>query len=124
MSRDFASEWFLYADMDLTSAERNTTFYPVHMQLVCYLCQQSAEKYLKGFLVYNGVPEPPRIHNLEKLNALCALYDVRFDEIAEQCEFLTDYGVQPRYPYEMEITEKEMQADVITRSPHELTKND
>ncbi|MCZ6676164.1 MAG: HEPN domain-containing protein [Candidatus Poribacteria bacterium] len=31
--------------------------------LVCYHCQQSAEKYLKAFLIAQGIT-PPRIHDL------------------------------------------------------------
>ena len=108
MESDYILEWFRFADMDLLSAERLTTHYPVHMQLVCYLCEQSAEKNIKGFLVYNGITEPPKIHNLEILCDRCSEFSAEFANIYDQCESLTRYGVQPRYPHEMEITEQDM----------------
>ena len=108
MKLDYILVWFRFADMDLLSAQRNTTFHPVHMQLICYLCQQSAEKNLKGFLIYKGIEEPPKSHNLDMLCDKCANFDVRFECIYDQCESLTRYGVQPRYPHEMEISEQNM----------------
>ena len=108
MNADYILEWFRFADNDLLSAERLTTFYPVHMQLVCYLCEQAAEKYLKGFLVYNGITEPPKIHELDKLCDLCAEFGIDFSELERACDTLTRYGVQPRYPHEMEVTEHSM----------------
>ena len=109
MDPNYTLEWFKYADNDLLSAERNTTFHPVHIQLVCFLCQQSAEKYLKGYLIYKGIEEPPKIHNLDILCDQCSAFDPHFKELLDKCESLTSYGVQPRYPQEMEITESDMQ---------------
>jgi HEPN domain-containing protein len=113
MEHDYILEWFRFADLDILSAERNTRFYPIHMQLVCYLCQQSAEKNLKGFLVYKGVEVPPKIHHLNILCDNCLEYDPQFKEIYDQCESLTRYGVQSRYPHEMEISESDMKKALI-----------
>ena len=66
------------------------------------------EKHLKGFLVFAGITEPPKIHELEKLCGLCTEYETGFSEIERVCDILTHYGVQPRYPHEMEITEHNM----------------
>ena len=108
MEANYILEWFRFAEMDLLSAERNSTFHPVHMQLVCYLCQQSAEKNLKGFLIYKGIEEPPKIHSLDTLCNKCSEYNPRFEDIYELCETLTAYGVQPRYPNEIEISQADM----------------
>jgi len=105
---DYILEWFRFAEMDLLSAEKLTTLYPVHTHLVCFLCQQSAEKYLKGFLVYKGVIEPPKTHNLDTLCEMCSEYDDCFSEIKRACSILTVYGVQPRYPHEMEILDSDI----------------
>ncbi|MCL2695410.1 MAG: HEPN domain-containing protein [Clostridiales bacterium] len=101
-------EWFRYADMDLLSAEHLILHHPVHIHLVCFLCQQTAEKNLKGFLLYHKNEEPPKIHNLDILCDTCSALDSRFEQIYVPCEKLTNYGVQPRYPNEMEITENDM----------------
>ncbi|MDR2713572.1 MAG: hypothetical protein LBB91_10720 [Clostridiales bacterium] len=40
-------------------------------------------------------------------------FDKRFEIIYDQCEVLTAYGVQPRYLYEMEISDKNMKKALI-----------
>ena len=35
---------------------------------------------------------------------MCSGKDKSFDEISDQCQVLTGYGVQPRYPLEIEIS--------------------
>jgi len=62
------------------------------------------EKYLKGFLYYNGTV-PPRTHTLEILCALCSEFELSFNDIAKDCAYLTPFAVNTRYPLEMEITE-------------------
>jgi len=108
MEPEYILEWFRYGDMDLLSAETLTTHHPVHVELVCFLCQQSAEKYLKGLLIYNGISDPPKIHNLDTLGEMSIPYADRLTDIQKACAVLTRYGVQPRYPHEMEITEQDM----------------
>jgi len=101
-------EWFVFADRDLTSAEFLTGMHPQPLEIICYHCQQSAEKYLKGFLIHNGIEEPPKIHNLVILCDMCMTFDERFAEIKKQCNSLTKFGVQPRYPNEFHIEEHHM----------------
>ena len=100
--------WFDYGDADLESAEHLLTMHRVRLEIICYHCQQSAEKYLKGYLLYKGV-FPPKIHDLDRLCDLCKGYDEEFDAIYGECARLSDYGVQPRYPNEMLIEEHHMQ---------------
>lgn len=44
-------------------------------EISCYHCQQSAEKYLKGYLVLYG-KNPPRTHDLDEL---CKLFHQRWE---------------------------------------------
>ncbi|MDR0501398.1 MAG: HEPN domain-containing protein [Coriobacteriales bacterium] len=108
MEPDFVYEWFRYAEADLVSAEHLLTLHPRPLELICYLSQQSAEKFLKGFLVYKGIELPPKTHDLNRLCALSFQFDESFTKIEKQCSVLTDYGVQPRYPHEMFIEEHHM----------------
>ncbi len=39
--------------MDLRSAEHLLKMHPVPIEIICYLCQQSAEKYLLAGSVFN-----------------------------------------------------------------------
>ena len=105
MDREYIAEWFQFADMDLTIAEHLfNTMYPQPLEIICYHCQQSAEKHLKGFLFYHGIIEPPKTHNLNFLMDMCLEYVECFDEIEQACSTLSRYGVQPRYPREMGIS--------------------
>ena len=108
MDEKYILEWFFFGDRDLAVAEHSLSLHPQPYEIICYLCQQSAEKYLKGYLVYKNTAELPKIHNLDTLCDMCEVYDDRFDEIQKPCSVLTDYGVQPRYPHEMLIEEHHM----------------
>ena len=52
--------------------------------------------------------QPPKIHDLRQLRQLCLEFDEQFDVIADACEALTLYGVQPRYPDEMYLEDHHM----------------
>ncbi|MBT9151204.1 MAG: hypothetical protein DDT40_01392 [candidate division WS2 bacterium] len=106
-SRIRAQEWQRLAEQDLNSAGYLLNMRPVPLEIVCYLCQQSAEKYLKGYLVLYGI-NPPKIHDLNELRKLCSELSDTFKDIADQCSDLTAYGVQPRYPMELMLEEQDM----------------
>lgn len=65
--------------------------------LVCYHCQQSAEKYLKAFLITQGM-ESPRIHDLVQLLNVCVLYDGTLAKYMSLVQVLNPYSVLIRYP--------------------------
>ena len=103
-----AQEWYRFAAMDLDSAKYLLKMNPVPIEIICYHCQQSAEKYLKGYLVLFG-QNPPKIHDLDELCKLAMKLSYTFIDIADQCSDLTAYGVQPRYPMELMLEEQDMQ---------------
>ncbi len=103
----YALKWQRLANMDLESAEYLLKMQPLPIEVICYHCQQSAEKYLKGYLVLQGV-NPPKIHDLDELCKLCVNWSDSFIDIADHCSDLTAYGVQPRYPMEMMLEERDM----------------
>lgn len=102
---DLAREWLDIASTDLNTARYLfETMRPIPLEIVCYHCQQAAEKALKGFLVACGV-EPPRIHDLVRLCGMCAEYMPSFISLNDICEDLTDYAASARYPSHVEIEE-------------------
>ena len=113
MELEYVAEWLKYAEMDFVTAEHLLTLRPLPLEIICYHCQQAAEKYLKGYLVFKGAVEPPKTHDLVLLRIDSMETDIRFDSISRACEVLTRYGVQPRYPNEMEITESDMQKALV-----------
>ena len=103
-----AKEWFAYAKRDLDTAKiLPKTLFPVPFEIVCYHCQQAAEKVLKGFLENNNVPIQ-KTHDLGILVTACEKINKEFQNIREHCTRLTDFGVQSRYPFAMEIEESDM----------------
>lgn len=68
--------------------------------LICFSCQQSAEKYLKAFLVDNNV-RFSKTHALKReLLPLCQKIDEEFKVLTPYLEDLDPYSVEFRYPGE------------------------
>lgn len=105
-------EWLRFASNDISCAKHSLSMRPVPLEIICYLCEQAAEKALKGYLVYQNV-EPPKTHILKLLCKMCTDIDKSFEEITVQCGNLTLYAVQPRYPFEIEITENDMRKAIL-----------
>ena len=98
-------EWFeIAADELRVAANSFDTMYPKPLEIICYHCQQSVEKVLKGFLTDKGI-EPPYIHDLEQLRLMCVEYDSSFESIQEACQKLNIYSASTRYPKRPEILE-------------------
>ena len=104
MDKELVAEWFRFADDDIDTALLLKDMRPQHYAIICYHCEQAVEKYLKGFLV-SKEQMPPRIHDLANLCNLCSEQDQNFSELLPQCSYLTQFGVQPRYPKELYITD-------------------
>jgi HEPN domain-containing protein len=116
-NKDVANEWFKIAEADLSSAEFLQNMQAIPTEIICYHCQQSAEKYLKGFLSLKG-EAIKRSHDLVILNKECRKYDADFEMIEEDCLILTDYGVNIRYPFPMDVNETDM--EVALQRAHKI----
>jgi HEPN domain-containing protein len=90
-------EWIRYAERDLKSAKTLANADEPDAENACYLCQQSAEKALKAFLIYNKI-QYRFIHDLDALCKDCEAVDSSFSTIKNQCSVLTDYITTTRYP--------------------------
>ena len=103
-----SQQWKELADSDLNIADFSAkNMWPVPHAIICFHCQQAAEKYLKWFLVLHDV-EPPKIHDLEELEKLCEVILPQFADIYEKCSVLSGYAVQSRYPNEMRVEKQDM----------------
>ena len=89
--------WLDKAEKDLKSAEREMEFDQPITETVCFHSQQSAEKYLKAFLVKAG-KVPPRIHDIGALVKICSEIEISFDKIKDEAIKLSIYAVEIRYP--------------------------
>lgn len=95
-------KWLISANNDYLAAS-NLLFVSkdrIITNVVCYLSQQSTEKFLKAFLIYKAEPFP-RTHNLELLLEKCKKCDPAFQHI--EIGRLTSYNTSMRYPDEFRI---------------------
>ncbi len=98
-----SGEWADLAAMDLASARFLVAMEPGPSRIICYLCQQSAEKMLKAFLVYRDIP-PKKTHDLISLHKTCIEQEPEFSVLKEACADLNVYAVEARYPSSLELT--------------------
>ena len=106
MNTDDVIEWLTIADNDFDAAKILNEATRKHLEVICYLCAQAAEKYLKGYLIYHDII-PQKTHNLLLLNNLCIEKDDNFRNIKTACDLLNRFASDIRYPHKYEVTESE-----------------
>lgn len=126
-NKKIADGWFIMADLDLNSAIFLLGMKPKPLEIIAYHCQQSAEKYLKGFIALHG-GAIRKTHDLVVLNHDCGQFDSSFENVMEQCINLTDYGVQVRYPFHIDVEDRDIKmaiedAQTIKSLVRELTSH-
>lgn len=94
-----AQDWFNIGEEELKFARAGFEDIGAFYAQICFLCQQSAEKYLKGFLIYSKT-EFPKIHDLVELVKLCARKDKKFLDLLDDAAVLSQYYLISRYPIE------------------------
>jgi HEPN domain-containing protein len=90
-------EWLQRAEDDLVVAKRAVKGKMKITWIGCFHAQQSAEKYLKAFLI-SRQKEPPKTHDLIELLRGCTGIEPELTLLGEYCEFLNPFAVQIRYP--------------------------
>lgn len=90
-----ANEWFQFAEKDLNAAIKLSNEFNA---ITCFHCQ-SAEKYIKGLLLYFQI-DFNKTHDLYYLLELLS-FDIP-NEIFEAADYLNEYVVQTRYPGDYE----------------------
>lgn len=107
MSENSYSEWLEFAKMDLDAAEYLRDMYPTPVEIICYHCEQAVEKFLKAVLVHDE-KRPPKTHDLVTLCKLCSEENAEFNQLSSICLRLTPYGVQVRYPSDINLGEDDV----------------
>lgn len=89
-------EWFDRGEHDINGA--GILFESGHWtDTIALLIQQAVEKYLKGFLLFNGW-RFKKIHDLEKLVTEAMTFDADFETYLDFARRTTAYYVEDRYP--------------------------
>jgi HEPN domain-containing protein len=101
-------EWYDMAVMDLGVAKHlDATYYPKPIEIICYHCQQSAEKAVKALIVsYGAEGGMPKLHDisflLDQIKKKVSIEEKYYD----YADTLTPYGVSIRYPNELFLEER------------------
>jgi len=96
---ELVHQWIKIAERDLIIAQRELEIEPIVTDIICFHCQQAAEKYLKSYLTRHQI-EFPKTHSMMMLINLCSVADSSFKEKLSNADMLTDYAVEIRYPDE------------------------
>jgi HEPN domain-containing protein len=97
-SQALARRWFQKAENDLLNVQNNLQAERYASDTVCFHCQQAAEKYLKGFLVWNEISFA-RPHGLPELLKQVEQITGTDDKVlANHLSLLDPYAVSICYP--------------------------
>ena len=90
-------EWVKKADADYRGARSLAMQTPPLHDLVCFHCQQCAEKYLKALLEELGIAVA-KTHDLDKLLSTLQPHHRGIGKVRPGVRFLTEFAVDTRYP--------------------------
>jgi len=95
--RSSVREWVKIAEEDLRVVDITLAADPPMLLVALFHAQQTGEKYLKAFLVWQGA-HFPKTHDLKVLLELCLPFDEDLIALRPACFRLSELGVEPRYP--------------------------
>ena len=94
---DIVKQWIEKADHDLGTGQVTFLYLSKYRDTIAFHCQQAAEKYLKGYLLYLDIP----FKRQHSLNYLLGLISQKIDisnELYDNASELEDFAVEIRYP--------------------------
>ena len=107
-------EWLKFAQTDYDCAEYlyKAPLHPRPLNVICYHCQQAAEKAIKALIVYFGSQGGmPKVHDLSFLlnqvkNMIQTQKGIEIThDFMVMADGLSKYGIAPRYPNEIDVDE-------------------
>jgi len=99
-------EWLIFADDDIQTAELLNNQHRKSLNIICFHCQQAAEKYLKAFLVSRNISFE-KTHDLIYLCNTCSAVENDFSSISKDCYKLNPFSVITRYPSDLELIDSD-----------------
>lgn len=101
-------EWLKYSKNDADAAmQLYKNMYPAPLEIICYHCQQSAEKRLKAVLIAKGIVFDKK-HDLAYLIGLMDSGNNISNDLYTCCDSLSQHSVNTRYPGGIQITESDV----------------
>ena len=105
---DETKVWLEFAEKDLDVAKHlYESFYPRPLEIICFHCQQSAEKAVKALIIHLGAQGGlPKLHDVSFLILQIKNMVEIPEEYYEYADVLTPYGVAIRYPSEQPVEDR------------------
>ena len=102
---DEYSLWYAMAEEDYKVAEYlSTHYYPTPYNIICYHCQQAAEKAIKAIYIFLQPQQSiPKVHDLSFLLEQMKNMVRIPDSIYDAADSLTPFGIAARYPNELAL---------------------
>ena len=94
---EIVKQWIEKADHDLGTAQVTYLYLPLYRDTIAFHCQQSAEKYLKGYLLFLEIPFK-RQHSLNYLLGLISEKISISEALYLNASELEEFAVEIRYP--------------------------
>ena len=110
---DEVRAWLLKASKDLGAAEYELHADPPFSEDIVFHAQQAAEKSMKAFLSWHGVPFR-KTHNLVELGEACSKILPGLEPLLRRAAPLTEYAWKFRYPGSPEEATAEEAAGALT----------
>lgn len=106
-NKKFAEEWIRKAQDD-ELAIKAILKEKGPFSIACFLSQQMAEKYLKGYLIFQG-EKFRKVYDLNEILTRCLNIDKKFKDLKKESSFLNQFYIATRYPGDFSegISEKE-----------------
>lgn len=110
------NRWCQKAESDLKNANHEIEHDDPALDTVCFHAQQTAEKYLKAFLVFSR-KEIPKTHILIRLIKECISVDPTFSELLDlDIDELTEYAVEMRYADDFMMPDRDEARNAIEKA--------
>ncbi|RZV36680.1 MAG: HEPN domain-containing protein [Candidatus Acidulodesulfobacterium acidiphilum] len=128
MNDELVNLWIIKADHDLKTAKDEITANDPATDTVCFHAQQCVEKYLKAYLVFNGIEiiKSLKTHDISELIDYCKDIDKDFEQLISDndADRLTNYSIEARYPddFYLPSVEESNQAIYIAENVKEFVK--
>ena len=97
VDQEIIREWIMKAEDDFHFARISLSENKPFWAHICFLFQQSAEKYLKAFILEEGL-KFQKTHDLPILLKKCIEKTPGFAELTNDCDLLATFYVETRYP--------------------------
>lgn len=121
VNSQIVDQWVEKAESDLYNATIVVMHSDPPADTICFHCHQTAEKYVKAFLVANKVMFK-KVHDLGYLLNLCLAIDPDFEELRDSMEVLNGYYIETRYPLDFPIYYSLKEANEAVDLAHRVKK--